>query len=446
MKIKMPTSVKLILNELNKNNKEAYIVGGCVRDAILKKEPKDWDITTSAKPNEVIEIFKSKCYKVLETGIKHGTVTVMINDVGYEITTYRMDGQYSDSRHPDSITYAKSLLEDLSRRDFRMNAIAYNEEQGIIDHFKGLDDLKNKTIHCVGNSNERFSEDGLRMMRAARFSAQLGFKIAEDVKDAAKKNSHLIQNISKERISEELNKILVSDNPEYIYVLHELGLLKYIMPEFINCIDFVQNNPHHIYNLDKHIYVSLKNIKNDPILRWTMLLHDIGKPNCMSVDTNNIAHFYKHAKESSLIAESILKRLKRSNEFIDTVVILIKYHDTEILDNEATMRKWLSKIGESNFRNLLLVKYADIAAQNPENLKERKELLDSISLRLEKVLNTAPCLTVKDLAINGNDLKTIGYTPGKEMGAALKYLLEQVIENPDINTKETLLNIAAKIN
>ena len=347
--VQIPIGAKVIINTLQDNGYEAYAVGGCVRDSLLNRNPKDWDITTNCLPEEIIHIFKNT-YKVIPTGLRHGTVT-LVGDSSYEVTTFRIDGEYADNRHPDEVIFTSSLKEDVSRRDFTINAIAYNEKVGLVDYFGGLEDLENKIIRCVGKAEDRFNEDALRMLRAIRFSAQLGFEIDGDIDKALLKLSDNIKNVSIERIREEFNKIILS-NSKQIKDLYYYGLLENFIPEYHLCEGTRQNNPYHRFNVAEHILNSINNVENDLTLKLAMFFHDIGKPNCITTDNVGIDHFYNHAEESVYIAENVLRRMKYDNRTIEKVLILIKYHDLEIR-NRKQIKKLLNNIGESNLRDLL---------------------------------------------------------------------------------------------
>ena len=442
--IKLPIKVGMILEVLESSGFEAYVVGGCVRDSLLDKIPHDYDITTNAKPSNVINIFEEVGFKVIETGLKHGTVTVMINNEGFEITTYRIDGDYSDNRHPDKVEFTNNLKEDLSRRDFTINAMAYNDKDGLVDYFGGLIDLENNIIKCVGNAETRFEEDALRMLRAVRFSAQLGFKIENETSLAIQKNDKLIQNVSKERIQSEFNKILISDNPNYIGQLYNYELLDDIIPEYADCFECSQVNPYHIYNVGIHIEKSLSYIESNIFLRLAMLFHDIGKPICKSTDELGINHFYAHAEKSSELAEIILKRLKYDNDTIDKVKILVKYHDIEI-SSDKQIRRLLNKVGEENLRNLLKVREADIMAQNPQYYEKRHKEVLFLKDRLDYIIKENNCFQMKDLAIRGKDLISLGFKQGKEIGNILNTLLDIVLDKPELNTRKYLLDYVNKI-
>jgi len=438
----IPNSVKDIINILCQNGFEAFAVGGCVRDIILGRVPNDWDITTSAKPEDVKELFE----KTIDTGLKHGTVTVLIDSEPYEVTTYRIDGTYLDHRRPESVEYTSNLVEDLKRRDFTINAMAMSSNKEVIDEFNGLKDLENKIIRCVGDPNERFEEDALRMLRAIRFSAQLGFEIHSETIKAIKNKAHLIKEVSGERIRDELNKILISNNPMYIANLYNYGLMEYIIPEFIININLDQQNPYHVYTVDEHIYRSLNYVRPTISLRWTMFLHDIGKGYCKTVDEKGIGHFYGHPEKSVELAKTILKRLKFDNKTKDEIIRLIKNHDYHINDpNLKKVRRAVYKIGKDIFSKYIEVMKADIMAQNPKLLDKRIIKLEAIKEYFNYIIKENQCTTIKELAINGNDLIKVGISEGKKIGLILSRLLEIVIEDPDKNDKEFLIKKALEI-
>lgn len=443
IKIKMPKWVNYILDTLHEFGHEGYVVGGCVRDSLLQREIHDWDITTNALPQDIMDVFTGLGYRVVETGVKHGTVTVIVDNTGYEITTYRVDGVYEDNRHPSEVTFTNSLKEDLSRRDFTINAMAYGDEKGLIDYFGGLEDLKNKVIRCVGSADNRFNEDALRMLRACRFASQLEFEVDDLIIQSIIKNCNLINNISMERISSELNKILLSKSLNGLYHIFQNGIGEQIIPELIKCFECYQNNPYHIYNVGLHILKSVSSIVEDNLsLKLTMLLHDICKPQTKTTDKNNIDHFYNHAELSSEKAREILRRMKYDNKTIDKVAILIKYHDREI-SGKKSIRKLLNLIGEDNFRDLLKVKEADIEAQNPKYYQSRHDKLIKVEKNLNEIFNAKECFSVKDLDIDGYDLINLGYK-GKEIGNTLNKLLDIVLDNPELNNKEKLIKSIEK--
>ena len=435
MHIKLPNSVEYILNILNKNGHEAFVVGGCVRDSLLNKKPNDWDITTSAEPEEVKKCFKEP---IFDTGLKHGTVSLLINKEIFEITTYRMDGEYKDGRHPENVNFTKSLAKDLERRDFTINAMAYNHIDGLIDLFNGKNDLDNKIIKAVGDPIKRFNEDGLRMMRAIRFAAQLGYKLDKKTYNAIKECSNLITKISAERIENELSKILTSNFPEKIIDLYDLGITNYIMPEFNSIMECEQNNKWHYANVGNHTIDALKNIKNDKILRWAALLHDIGKPESKSTDERGFDHFHGHPKVSVDISKNILKRLKFSNKEKERILSLVELHDSYKV-SKSTVKKWIAKYGDSFVDDLIELQKADSKAHVEAAYEIKFKLIDQLLKYKNEIIEENSAVSLKDLEINGHDLINIGYNPGKNIGIILNKILEEVISERLSNNKEELI-------
>lgn len=441
MKIDIPESPRFIIETLYANGYEAFVVGGCVRDSLLHKKPNDWDLCTNALPEETIKIFRND-FNIIETGLKHGTITLVNkNKECFEVTTYRIDGEYEDNRRPKKVEYTSLLVEDLSRRDFTINAMAYNHYRGLIDYFSGEKDLNEKVIRCVGDSKQRFNEDALRILRAYRFMAKLeGFTLDKDVLESSKELAYLLKNISVERIREEFNKIILH-NSDILEVLLEQGILEYIMPELIDLKGCIQNNPYHIMDVFGHTLKALNNTREDLILKLTVLLHDIGKPKVRTTDGEGIDHFYLHGQKSVDISKDILKRLKYDNKTIDKVLILVENHDCEVSSNRS-IKRMLNKIGEENFRCLLEVKRADIYGQNPVYKKEGLKNLDEVEGKFENILLENQCFSLKDLSIKGADLIEIGMKPGKEIGLTLNHILEKVIDDETLNNRDILLNIA----
>ena len=436
MTIQLPEKVKYIINTLERAGYEAYAVGGCVRDSILGRCPDDWDITTSAKPLEVKALFR----RTIDTGIQHGTVTVMLEKEGFEVTTYRIDGEYEDSRHPKEVTFTASLREDLMRRDFTINAMAYNDRCGLVDEFDGIGDLEEKKIRCVGNAVERFTEDALRMMRAVRFSAQLGFEIEEDTRVAIRKLAPNLKNVSAERIQVELVKLAVSPHPEYLRRAYETGITEVILPEFDRAMETKQNHPHHKYCVGEHILHSMRAIASDKVLRLTMLFHDLGKIQTRTTDEEGRDHFKGHGEVGARMAGEILSRLKFDNDTKEKVVKLVRYHDCKIEESAPAVRRAANKIGTELLWMLFAVKRADVAAQSGYKMEEKLSTLDKLEELYTEIEKRQECLTLKDLAITGKDLIQAGMQPGKELGEVLARLLELVLENPECNTKEYLLS------
>ena len=374
IRICLPRKVEDIIDRIQAAGHEAYAVGGCVRDSVLGKEPDDWDITTSAKPEEIKKLFD----RTIDTGIQHGTVTVMLGKEGFEVTTYRIDGKYEDSRHPKDVTFTINLKEDLRRRDFTINAMAYNPKDGLIDLYEGMQDIERGLIRCVGDAKERFTEDALRMMRAVRFSAQLGYTIEEKTKAAVRELAPSIRNISAERIQTELVKLMVSAHPDYLRTAYETGITGQILPEFDVCMKTEQNNPHHCYSVGEHILHTLSYVEANKALRLAMLLHDIGKPSTLTVDEEGITHNHGHADAGEKMAAAILKRLKFDNDTIDKVRRLVRYHDLKIENNAKSVRRAVNYIGEDIFPLLFSVKYADIMAQSAYLREEKLSELEKL--------------------------------------------------------------------
>jgi len=436
--VNLPVNVKEIITTLENAGYEAYAVGGCVRDTLLNKEPDDWDITTSATPEEAKALFP----RTIDTGIQHGTITVLIGKETYEVTTYRIDGEYEDSRHPKEVIFTSNLLEDLKRRDFTINAMAYNDRSGIVDAFDGIQDLENKSIRCVGNPKERFTEDALRMMRAVRFSGQLGYEIEPATAEAVKELAPTLSRISAERICTELVKLMVSEHPEYLQKAFELGMTKIFMPEFDAAMETIQNNPHHCYNVGEHILHSLMHVRKDKVLRLAMLFHDLGKARTRTTDDNGIDHFYGHADISAQIADDVMKRLRFDNDTRHKVIKLVKYHDLKMALTPTGVRKAIVKLSEELFPMLLEVKRADFLAQSMYKRDEKEAELSKIERIYAQILEEKNCVSLKTLAITGSDLIAAGMKPGKEIGEVLQKLLEAVLEDPTLNTKERLLKKA----
>jgi len=435
MKIRLPSKVNKIIVTLQNAGYEAYAVGGCVRDSILNREPEDWDITTSATPEQTKSLFR----RTFDTGIEHGTVTVLLEKEGFEVTTYRIDGTYEDSRHPSRVEFTRSLEEDLLRRDFTINAMAYNEEQGLVDIFGGSFDLKNGIIRCVGNAQERFTEDALRILRAVRFAAQLGFTIKPETRRAIRELAPTLANISAERIRAELIKLLVSVHPEKVRDLYELGITDVILPEFNPLMTTGQETPHHMYNVGDHTIESLKLIRGDKILRLTMLFHDMGKPEMKTVDQNGVAHFKKHAAVSEEIAETVMRRLKFDNDTLRKVVRLIRYHDYRMPAKANLVRRAVNKIGTDMFPYYLEVRKADTLAQSEYLRDEKLKNIADIAALFHEIEEQKQCVSIKTLAITGRDLLEAGMEQGELIGETLNRLMEEVLEDPELNQKEALL-------
>ncbi len=443
MVIEIPSQVNRAIEILSDNGHSAYVVGGAVRDMIMGKTAHDWDITTSAKPDETLNAFRD--FRTIETGIKHGTVTVIIDGMSLEITTFRIETGYSDNRHPDSVDFTDKIEDDLSRRDFTANAIAYSPINGFVDPFGGHEDIRNGIIRCVGEPDKRFGEDSLRILRALRFSSVLGFEIDAETAKSIHKNYGLLKNISVERIFVELSKLLCGKDAERILTEY-CDIIFSVLPELEPMKGCGQNHERHIFDVWGHTVKAVGSIKPIEELRFAMLLHDSGKPHCKSTDKKGIDHFYKHAIRSKQIANDILLRLKTSNKFRNQVCSLVEYHDF-LPDkiSKKTYRKYISLLGFDTVKQLFDIRLADISAQNPEFLSEGRKQ-NEIGLKiLEEIENEEACFKISDLAINGKSLAGIGIPPSPETGRILEALLEEVMEDKIKNTEEALLERAVKL-
>lgn len=443
VKIKMPGKVNKIIGVLQEAGFEAYAVGGCIRDSLLGRTPNDWDITTSAKPMEVKALFSH----TIDTGIQHGTVTILLDREGFEVTTYRIDGEYEDGRHPKEVSFTGSLEEDLKRRDFTINALAYNETAGLIDIFEGQKDLKDGIIRCVGNAEERFTEDALRMLRAIRFSAQLGYRIEENTLAAIHKLAGNLEKISAERIQTELLKLMVSPHPDYLRTAYECGVTKVFFPEFDLAMETPQNHPHHCYNVGEHILHSLMEVPADKVLRLTMLLHDIAKPQCLTVDEKGITHFHGHEEMGAEMSRVILRRLRMDNDTTDKVCRLVRFHDygNGVAPDRRIVRRAVNKIGEDLFDDFILVKKADLLAQSMYLREEKLSNLAAWDACYREIREAEECVSLRTLAVNGRDLIAAGLQPGRELGNILKQLLDEVLETPEKNEKDYLVSRAKEL-
>lgn len=436
MNITIPSNVKYIIDEFYKNNYEAFMVGGCIRDALLCKVPKDYDIATSAKPEITEKLFE----KTIPTGIKHGTVTVLIDNEPYEVTTYRTEGEYKDNRRPDEVYFVSDIKEDLSRRDFTINAFAYNSREGLKNFFGGLNDLNNSLIRSVGDANKRFNEDALRMLRAIRFSTQLNFYIEENTLNAIQDNKDLIKNISAERIRDELCKILLSNNVRKgLKLLEKCGLLQIIIPEIVPSIGFDQKNIYHFEDVFNHTLSVIEKCPEDLTIRLAALLHDIGKPDVFFIDDNGNGRFFGHNTRSEKIARDILNRLRFDNKTIKSVCILVREH-MNVLDNASNLaiKRLINRVSKENIYSLLALQKADILSLKDPNVALYK--VSDMKNKIDNIINSNTPLTVKDLAIDGGILvKELDLKPGKIIGETLDYLLQLVLKDSSLNTKLILL-------
>lgn len=454
----IPENVSLIINILEKNGYEGYAVGGCVRDMVLGRTPEDWDITTSARPEQIKALFR----RTVDTGIEHGTVTVLIGGGAYEVTTYRVDGDYGDHRHPETVKFTPSLTEDLRRRDFTMNAMAYNPASGIVDKFQGMEDISRKIIRCVGDAGERFEEDALRMLRAIRFAGQLQFAIEENTLEAVREKAPTIVHVSAERVRTELTKLLVSDGQDRLLLAKETGLSRYFLPELDAMLETEQNNPHHAYDVGHHALEAVRHInhicKEHPeidakahiSLCYAGLLHDVAKPSCRTTDADGVDHFYNHNELGEKKAREILRRLKFDNETVSIVTRIIRYHDRRhencLVDGrysekgKRSMRRLINRIGIDAMPLLFILQEADLLAQSKYKQEEKLKKLSAAKRCFREICEAGDAVTVKDLAVNGRDLMDFGIESGPELGRILHELLEYVMEEPERNKKELLLD------
>lgn len=438
MKIRIPDYVNTLLKRLEKNNFEAFIVGGSVRDALLGIEASDYDIATNAHPGEIEELFKD--FKTIEVGRKFGTIVVVQDEGNIEITTYRIEEEYIDGRRPSEVSFTRNVVEDLKRRDFTINAIAYSEKEGLIDPFNGRNDLKNKIIKTVGDARERFSEDHLRILRCIRFSSTLEFEIEVDTLKAAKEMGHLLEEISVERIRDELFKILLSNKPSLgIRLLDRLNILEIVVVELTESIGFNQHNPYHEMDVFEHTLCVVDNTPPIIEIRLAALFHDIAKPRTFSLDENGIGHFYGHQDMGAGMAKKILQRFNTSKKIIEAVSILIKNHMTSHNKySKKKLKRLINRVGEGQIFNLLDLQIADMRCTS-----ENRDIsfLNSRKKEINRILEEDEPVVKKQLAIDGNDIVKLGYAEGRIIGDILDYLLELVLENPKLNEKETLLKI-----
>lgn len=440
MNIVLPEKVSGIITTLQKAGYEAFAVGGCIRDSILGRVPDDWDITTSARPEAVKALFR----RTVDTGIAHGTVTVMQGGEGFEVTTYRTDGDYRDGRHPSSVEFVTSLTEDLKRRDFTINAMAYNETQGMIDPFGGYMDLKRSMIRCVGEPTDRLSEDALRILRAIRFSAQLSFEIEPSTSAAMQRLAPTLSKISAERICQELTKLLVSPHPEKIRDAYELGITAVILPELDAAMPVPQQSRYHLYTVGEHTIRTMQAIRPDPILRFTMLLHDLGKPKTRTTDEYGGDHFRGHQELGAQMARDILRRLKTDNETIRQVTTLVRFHDWRYPAKAKNVRRAVFVLGEDLYPKYLEVMRADALGKSSYCQKEILEHLDLCKELFEEIRSKGQCVSLRSLAIGGKDLTGLGISPGPVIGRLLQAALEYVLEEPSRNRKEVLVEYIKK--
>ena len=436
MKLELPEYINAVIDTLEENGYEAYAVGGCVRDMLMDRIPHDFDVCTSALPSEIKSCFDGE--KIVPTGEKHGTVT-LIGEEPIEITTFRTDGDYTDGRHPDSVTFIRSIEGDLARRDFTVNAMAYSEKRGLIDLYGGTDDLKKGVIRCVGEPGARFHEDALRILRALRFASVYGFSIEDKTSDAIHSCRELLRNISAERINSEMTKLLCGKDAAKI-LRHYADVISVFIPEILPAIAFEQHSVHHHLDVWEHTLAVLDASENIPLMRWISLLHDLGKPDCCVIDEHGCKHFWGHPALGEKMARDILKRLKNDNRTVDAVCNVIKHHDDYFVGGRIEMRKYIARLGKDTADLVLRFRVFDTKGQSPDtreqklaDLKRARELYDS-------VIRDGDCTSVSDLAVNGSDLIAAGIPEGKEIKNALSFLLDAVMSDQCRNDRDELIN------
>ncbi len=443
MVINIPPQVNRAIEILCNSGYSAYIVGGAVRNILMDIPVNDWDITASAHPDKTLETFKD--FRTIETGLKHGTVTVLVDKMPLEITTFRIEQGYSDNRHPDKVSFTDKVEEDLSRRDFTVNAIAYSPQKGFVDPFGGCEDIKKKIIRCVGNPDKRFGEDALRILRALRFASVLGFKIDHMTAESIHRNKHLLKNISAERIFTELSKLLCGKKAADILGEYK-DVIFFVLPELKPMDNCVQNHERHIYDVWEHTLKTVESIKPEPELRFAMLFHDSGKPHCKTTDENGIDHFYSHGKISREIANDALIKLKASNAFKKAVCNFVEYHDF-LPDkiSRKTYKKYIAKLGIETVEKLFWIREADIRGQNPVFLEEGLEQNKAGMELFRKIISENTCFGIKDLAIDGKNLLELGIESSPVMGKIINTILDEVMDDKLPNDKDTLIERAKQL-
>lgn len=439
MEIRLPQNAKLIMDKLRDNGYSCYAVGGCVRDCLRGLEPHDWDFTTSALPDEIERVFSD--YRTITVGKQYGTVAVLIGGELYEITTYRIDGEYTDSRHPDEVQFSDRIQDDLARRDFTVNAMAYNDVEGLVDLYGGRQDLSFGVIRCVGDPEERFQEDALRILRALRFASVLGFTIEPDTSDAILRQRKLLSGIAYERIREELLKLLCGDKADFILRRYR-KVIAVVIPELKGTFDFEQHSKHHNRDLYRHTVAAVHHVEPEPLLRVTMLFHDIGKPLAQTTDKHGVCHYRGHQKIGAAMTREILRRLCMPSVFIDEVCNLIRWHDERFKPETVSIKKYLKLLGADAMQKLMLVQRADISAQSAYMREEKLTNLAAVSEELNRIITAGECYSLRQLAVNGSDLLHIGVSSGIQIGQTLDQLLDLVIEGELPNEKEALLSYA----
>lgn len=442
MRLVLPYHARFIIERLQQNGYSCYAVGGCVRDSILGREPADWDFTTSALPEEIERVF-ADC-RTLNFGKQFGTIGIMLDNDQFEVTTYRVDGDYTDSRHPDAVSFSDSLKDDLSRRDFTINAMAYNDTDGLIDCFGGLKDLQYGVIRCVGVATNRFAEDALRILRALRFASTLGFSIEASTSDAIISGRKMLSAIANERITSELLKLLCGKKVDFILRRYR-NVFTVFIPELLGTFDFEQNTKHHNRDVYRHMVAAVKNIEPDPMLRTTMLFHDIGKPMSRTTDKHGVSHYKNHPILGAAMTEEILRRLCLPRRFIDEVTTLIRWHDVRVKPDPIQIKRLLSELGEDMIFKLFKVQLADIMAQSMYLREEKLATLSASKAETQRIIGSGECYNLRMLAVNGSDLIHIGITSGEKIGEVLHLLLDKVITGELENDKSVLIDAARSL-
>ncbi len=432
--ISAPEAVKTALRKLHENGFEAFAVGGCVRDSLLGKTPLDWDITTSALPAETERVF-ADC-RLVETGLKHGTVTVLSGDMPLEITTFRVDGDYRDARHPESVTFTRRLKDDVLRRDFTVNTLCWNEEAGILDLCGGLADLQAGVLRAVGDADRRFCEDALRILRGIRFASVLGFSVEPNTAESILRNRQLLSKVAAERIRMEFVKLLCGKDAAKI-LLEYREVIAVFIPEVRALFDCPQNTKYHCFDVYRHTLAALRNAPAQADLRLCMFFHDFGKPACRKTDASGADHFKGHEKVGAQIAEPILRRLRFDSKTVKTVTNWIAIHDTKSAVTKVSAKRLLSEIGVENYRALIAIKRADCRGKaQPHAIDGKLQCMEAL---LFEILENNECYSLRQLAVNGDDVKAAGITDGKQIHSVLQMLLEEVITENCANERTALL-------
>ena len=433
-----PAQVSAILSRLEQAGFAAYAVGGCVRDTLLGREPEDWDVTTAARPEQTAALFAGHS---IPTGLRHGTVTVRQDGLPVEVTTFRADGPYSDHRRPDTVYFSDSLAEDLCRRDLTVNAMAMDVRGSLTDLHGGQEDLRRGILRCVGDPDRRFDEDALRIMRTLRFASVLGFTVEARTAAALHRRAPLLRDIAAERLLSEMDRLLCGAHVLPVLLTYP-DVLGVFLPEVLPCVGFDQRNRHHLYDVWEHTARSVAAIPPEPALRWAMLLHDVGKPACFTVDGQGVGHFYGHPKVSAALAEEVCRRLRMDRRTAHEVVTLVQWHDRDIPRTEKAIARAVHQLGEDTFRRLLAVKRADNLAQHPD-YRGRLAEIDRAEDILNALLDRQACFSLRDLAVDGRDMRALGFR-GPAVGHALNALLAQVLDGALPNRRDTLLAAARK--